>query len=178
MEAVTSFAQYETQIRPENAEIIKQYREVARAFDKLWKAISVRSNQNSWRLESRGIGSCNGDSGISIFGPAKPDLFELRKRRNLETGGILLAKAWEFHRAGRGCVLGDLKSPLCLDYVDSLHGDEMQRRFKVGIFKMEPTLLRILSVNVSDDFVQMTVEKTQNMIDYIETFPVLHPEEL
>lgn len=178
METLTSFAQYETQIRPDIARIIGRYRRVAGAFDNLWQAISVRSNQNAWRLESRGIGSCSGDSGLSIFGPARPDIFELRKRRNQETEGIRLAKACQFHRVGRGCVLGDLKSPLCLDYVDSLHGDEIQSRFKIGILKMEPTLLLILSGNTSDDLVQAAVEKIQNRIDYIETFPILHPEEL
>lgn len=179
METLTSFAQYETQIRPEIAVIIGQYRMVAGEFDKLWKIISVRSDQNSWRLpERQGIGSCSGDYGLSIFGPARPDLFELRKRRNRETGGIRLAKACEFHRTGRGCILGDLKSPLCLDYVDSRHEVEMQNRFKIGILKMEPTLLLILSGNANDDLVQAAVEKIQNRIGYIETFPVLHPEEL
>lgn len=178
METVTSFVQYEAKIRPEIAEIIGQYRKVAGEFDNLWRAISVRSNKNAWRLESRGIGSCHEDGGLSIFGPARPDLFELRKRKNRETGGVRLAQACQFHRAGRGCVLGDLKSPLCLDYVDSHHKDEIQRRFKVSMFKMEPTLLCILSGNADGNFVQMTVEKTQNMIDYIETFPILHPEEL
>lgn len=178
METLTSFAEYEARIRPEIAEIIGQYRAVAKEFDRLWKVISIRSNKNAWRLESRGIGSCNEDDGLSIVGPARPDIFELRKIKNRETGGIRLAWACEFHRADRGCVLGDLKSPLCLDYIDSLHKDEIQKRFKIGMFKMEPTLLRILSGNASDDFIQMTVEKTQTMIDYIETFPVLHPEEL
>lgn len=178
METLTSFAQYEARIRPEIAGIIGQYRTVAGEFDRLWKVISIRSNHNSWRLESRGIGSCSGDTGLSILGPARPDLFELRKRRNRETDGIRLAKACGFHRAGRGCILGDLKSPLCLDYVDDRHGDEMQRKFKVGMFKMEPTLMHILYGNADDEFVRMTVEKTQSMIDYIETFPILHPEEL
>lgn len=178
METVTSFVQYEAKIRPEIAEIIRLYRAVAAPLDELWKVISVRSNKNAWRLESQGIGSCHEAGDLSIFGPARPDLIELRKRRNRETGGIRLAKACQFHRTGRGCVLSDLKSPLCLDYVDSHHKDEIQRRFKVSMFKMEPTLLRILSGNADGNFVQMTVEKTQNMIDYIETFPILHPEEL
>ncbi len=178
MEKPTSFAEYKARIRPEIAGIIEQYRRVAGELDKLWKAISVRSNQNAWRLESRGIGSCHEDGELSIFGPARPDIFELRKRRNRETGGIRLANACDFHRAGKGCVLGDLKSPLCLDYIDSYHDDEMQKRFKVGMFKMEPTLLFILSGNASDGLIQTAIEKIQNRIDYIETFPVLHPEEL
>lgn len=178
MEILTSFSEYEKGIRPEIANIIGQYRAVAGEFDRLWKIISVRSNKNAWRLESRGIGSCSGDSGLSIFGPARPDIFELRKIRNRETGGISLSEACQFHRAGRGCVLGDLKSPLCLDYVDSRHGEEMQKRFKVGMFKMEPTLLYILSGNADNQFVRMTVENTQNMISYIETFPILHPEDI
>ncbi|MDO8576920.1 MAG: hypothetical protein Q7R82_01115 [Candidatus Daviesbacteria bacterium] len=179
METLTSFAEYEARIRPEIAGIIKSYRRVAGEFDKLWKAISVRSDQNFWRLpERQGIGSCTGDSGLSISGPARPDLFELRKRRNREAEGIRLAKACEFHRAGKGCVLGDLKSPLCLEYVDKYHETEMQNRFDISMLKMEPTLLRILSGNAHDDLVQAAVENIQNRIKYIEVFPILHPEEI
>lgn len=186
----TSFQEYETQLRPEHALIIHQYRKVAGAMDIFWKEISIRTNGGSWRED--GVGSCDIDKALSedlIDGPTFGDIVRLRERRNYETPGE--RRYCPYHRIGKGCVLGDLKSPRCLDHVDYGHFEEIPERFGIQIPDMRTPLHRILlggmnpregdwkiKPHVNDEFVQTTYDEITGLTEYIKTFPILHPDEV
>lgn len=180
--------------------IAHQYVAVAGALNRLWKEISVRTTQESWRKDEStpwgsyyGAGSCRDvDKALAedlLDGPAQFDIIQLRDQRNYRTPGE--TRFCPNHRVGKGCVLGDLKSPRCLDHIDGGHHEEIQERFGICLLDMRVPLLQIqgggrnprngdymLRPEVNDEFVRVTIAGIEHLTDYIKTFPILHPKEI
>lgn len=184
------YAEYEADIEPDEMYVIRQYQAVAGAFDQLWKEISLRTNKGEWRED--GVGSCRIDKPLSedlLDGPVSLKIIGLRERKDHETTGWT-GHACPYHRPGQGCILGNLKSPRCLDHHDYQHDEEIEERFGLCIMDMRAPLARILmggwnpkttvaelKPQVNDELVKTMVAGTQAVIDHIKTFPILHPEE-
>ncbi len=173
--------------------IAHQYVAVAGALDRLWKEISLRTNNSLWRQEGpyKGAGSCRDvDKALAEDLLSDFTIIQLRDKRNYETPGKV--RYCPNHRVGKGCVLGDLKSPRCLDHIDDGHEEEIQARFGICLLDMRDPLLQIqgggtnrprngdytLRPEVNDEFVRVTVAGIEHLTDYIKSFPVLHPEEV
>ncbi len=105
---------------------------------------------------------------------------------------------WEdspYHRENQGCVLGELKSPLCISHIDGYEPnyyryDELQERFgiKSGQLTMDISwILRTIleakdpynrnnlqSPVENDTFVNNAYEAVLQMTNHVRRFPILH----
>lgn len=167
---------------------IRQYQRVAGKFNELWREIDARTNESAWRKD--GVGSChtsphmfetlmNGALGYRI-----EDLWYPRSSDTPQDGPT---QACQFHREGRGCVLGDLKSVRCIDYVDG-NKTEIEALLGTEIPDIRTPLMQILQCGlnydtefsrfdpgVNEPLAEETVLATQALIDHVRTNPVLHP---
>lgn len=177
--------------------VVLQYRAVAGVFEIFWREVGVRTDKALWRLDGpyKGSGSCrNVDhelAGDLIGGIGSSLLFAQRDWKNFQTEGA--QKNCPFFRVDQGCVLGNLKSPRCLDHVDYEQGKEIENKFGFKVPDMRAPLERIqlggmtreemesgiyeVKPNVNDDFVMSTIDEWMERVEYVKTFPVLHPEE-
>lgn len=164
-------------INPVSASIIKLYRTVSGPYDLLWKEIEVRTNGCAWRED--GVGSCGIGKALSekgIEGPAKADMIRLHGLRNAQTPGE--SKYCPNHRVGKGCDLGDLKSPLCLGFIDPGLFDEIPLRFGDEVLETLLDLQRDLYRIFLGADTGRAIQHIQNLMKVIQTFPILHPEEV
>lgn len=109
-------------LNPKVEQMIDQYRRVVGAVNNVFLELSARTEWEKWRMD--GVGSCGISREVSetgLVGVAKTDLIELREKRNSEAGGehVESRLSCDYHRKECGCVLGDLKAPICLTYVEN-----------------------------------------------------------
>lgn len=168
-------------IDPANVPTIERYRKVAGAINRMFKALSIRTNGEGWRIDGRGAcGEVDRDLIESqIEGPAREDFIKLREERNAQIPGESKCGC-PYHREGIGCILGDLKGPICLAHIDN--PQELQERFGIDAdqttFGIDLVTKRIIAGKEDDLFVEAAVHAVDSMIEHIEGFPILHPEEV
>ena len=93
------------------------------------------------------------------------------------------------HRPGIGCSLGNLKGPICLDYIDLYVDDEIAFRFGICLMPVKSYLLYVglagvdqsiipfeFHPEVNDGFTRKTVASINMVTDYIKGFPILTPQ--
>lgn len=172
-------------INPLNAEIIRQYHSVAGALNIMFKEMSVRTNGELWRLENSpyfGMGSCtHADREVAewgVEGPAAEDMIKLRDERNKQIPGE--SRCCPYHREGRGCTLGDLKGPVCLEHIDN--PGEIEKTFGIDPYQLTHqirwVLRKILLGEANELFVKAAVVAANSMSEHVKIFPILHPEEV
>lgn len=177
--------------------IVEQYRTVAGVINTFWREVSLRTLSSSWRQEGpdKGMGSCAAVykdlSEDLLDGPAYSRIIRLRDELNFETPGESGRCPCPYYREDKGCILGGLKSPRCLDHIDWGINSELVERFGICFTHVKEPLKRVLlgGINpqvgdyeikpeVNNGFVKTFCEGAQATIDYIKTFPILHPEEV
>ncbi len=190
---LSTFAEYWQSLDPSERRAIKQYMAIVNADTNLWQEIYKRIDiAKSWERDPRGIGSCDmSDKSITegLVTPFKADLIQLRDRRNNETPLMGKKGGCPHHRPGVGCVLGGLKTPLCLDYIDLFVKPAIEARFGICLMPVEPYLLHVglagvdqsiipweFHPEVNDEFTRKTVASITAVTDYIKTFPILSPQ--
>lgn len=94
-----------------NRTILRQYRECTGALDELF---TIAPDQ-CWK--KNGIGCCDTDKKTAekgLIGPARNMFMDMRNALIPLTGNIIMVgNACPYHKKGSGCVLGELKSPIC-----------------------------------------------------------------
>lgn len=177
---------------------IEQYTGVVGLLDQMFKEMDIRSNVATWRWEGSPyfmIGSCTIDKETSeggIYGPARELIIQLRETRREENPGFSNLSPCPYHRENFGCVLGDQKSPLCIEHID--YPSELEKRFGIDGYKLEHDIRWILdniqndlfpkkltdSLGVSVDdgsFAKLASEAIVQMTNRIRRYPILHTEE-
>ena len=178
---------------PKIVQIVNQYRQIAAAYGELFGEIYKRTEYEEWRMD--GIGSCRiptHNSLAGIDGIAKDAIIQLREqvsesdtseRVELAEGAAMC----RYHRAGKGCVLTDLKSPMCISHIESR--DEVagkfgieQMDFAMDVFK---ALRKVMWTKVSDlsavnpdennQFVSNTVVDIHALILRVVQVPEIDP---
>jgi len=172
---------------PKVEQIISQYRQVVGALDRMFVEMSKRTEWEKWRFD--GFGSCGilqSTSEVGLGGIARNELIRLREEVNAATGlsrvdGKLTCP---YHRANHGCVLGDLKSPLCIAWIENR--DEVSEKFSVDFYQFKQfvygALGKILFTKETDeslinpgdneDFVAETLVKIESLTDRVLGAPV------
>lgn len=161
--------------------IVAQYRSVVGELDGIFKAASPRTEREWW--PSDGVGSCalikdKKHSEVGLTGLAKSRIIELRDARNLEVGGTSTQCACPYHRAGSGCVLGDLKSPVCIVFVENRA--ELTGRFGIHIDNVTSRIKAVLNQILSGETahnpapVSTFIDEVKGITDRIEQEPILH----
>jgi len=168
---LSTFAEYWQSLNPRERQAIEQYMAIANADNNLWQEIYKRIDiAKSWERDPRGIGSCDmSDKSITPLMGKK--------------GGC------PHHRPGVGCVLGGLKTPLCLDYIDLFVKPAIEARFGICLMPVEPYLRRVglagvdqsiipweFHPEVNNEFTRKTVASINMVTDYIKGFPILTPQ--
>lgn len=167
---------------PEVDLIVRQYRAVVGALDNMFKEMSSRSEVMLWMVD--GIGTCrNATREISeykIVGSARDTLIALRDERNKQIPGMKgdLTEC-PYYRAGSGCVLGDLKGPYCIAYVDSPFS--LRKFFKIDGDKLRDDidliLLTILLQDTTLQFTQTALQAISTMTAYVTKHRMLDPQD-
>ena len=174
---------------PKVEQIIGQYRRVAGALDVMFGEMSKRTQFEEWRFN--GFGSCGipkYGAELKIHGIAKDDLIALREERNSQDRQEViegLSVICPYHRKDFGCVLGDLKGPVCISFIENK--DEVEATFGIDPMvlsrSIKRTLARILASHISDktqvdpqaneQFVEEEVAGIEKLTEYIRSFPVI-----
>lgn len=173
---------------PQEDYAIRQYREIAGKAVELWSEIDQRTDKSDWRQD--GVGSCHTPTYLFqtyLEGFIGFEIEELSDALNSDIPNTN-HRACQFHREGTGCILKDLKSPRCIDHVNLSHRTEIQERFGIEIPQFMEPLRRIqtagfnpedkgfvLHPEENDELVERVVNETQELIDHVKTFPILHP---
>lgn len=166
---------------PENiGQIVRQYKTVVGKLEQMFRAASIRTTKESWRKD--GIGSClyihnKEQSEIGLLGPAKDKLIKLQEERNREFGGKSTLTGCPYHRAGHGCVLGNLKAPVCIRYSDSGSFMEWGARFGINTDNLRDevdTVLRGILVHDPEINIPQYLESIESRIKAIKREPILH----
>lgn len=103
--------------------ITGQYLEASAAAQQMFDALGPRVRQ-LWQMSGpyENVGSCRyldkPSSEGWLSGIAKNHLIELREARNVQVPGESQLTDCPYHRTEGGCVLAELKSPLCMSHVD------------------------------------------------------------
>lgn len=123
---------------PETETVLSQYRLIVARYNTLLSLLYSRTLYKEW--EDRfyvgpgtelGVGSCYLGTADADIGITHPELLRLRQQRSQETSGKRIKGACGHHRKGHGCILGDLKSPICLHYLPDPLLAEMKDRFGI-----------------------------------------------
>lgn len=161
--------------------ITDQYRMIVGSLEEMFQAARIRTNQEGWR--QNGVGSCKEihdqeESEQGLEGPAKKHLISLRKKVNQEVPGQTEFTGCPYHRTGVGCVLGNLKAPVCIRYIDN--GWEWQQRFGLNTRQLRTeidfSLKLILSgqlLDPSSTTLTRYIRRVDKIRQQIEKEPVL-----
>jgi hypothetical protein len=172
---LSGFAQYYESINPKEKKAVEEYMAIAGAYNNLWLEIYKRTTTKSWERDSRGLGSCGVSNECAKTGfedTLVPNhLIRLRELRNNEIPKDGKNEGCPCHRPGVGCVVADLKGPLCLDYVDLYMKPEIEARFGICLMPIKPYLVR--AGRSGDGFADKTVTAINKVKDYITEFPIL-----
>lgn len=113
-----------------------------------------------------------------LEGSVKDELIVLREERNETTSGK--STCCPYHRPGKGCVLADLKSPVCLAHIEN--PQELRERLNLPAdkltFEINWILKQILHGVADGEFISAALYSIEGVTEHVKTFPVLHPEEL
>lgn len=109
-------------VDPKVLQITDQYRLVGGRLEEMFQAARTRTNGESWRRD--GVGSCKliddyeaSEGGLK--GAAKEYIIALRDVRNQQAPGRAEQTDCPYHRTGMGCVLRELKAPICIQHFDN-----------------------------------------------------------
>lgn len=159
----------------------RQYREVVGALDVMFREMGLRSEVELWRVD--GVGTCKQVGQFSsedgLYPDIRVDMVRLREKRNLETAGENTLAACPYYRDNQGCVLGDLKAPICIAHVD--YPDELRRRFGIDGYQLKKDIEWVLAVIQRQDpyslqsegFCHLTLSAIGQMTDHVRNYPVL-----
>ncbi len=170
--------------------IVRQYTAVVGALDNLFLEMDLRSDMGLWRIN--GVGTCRNlnEEGArqGLGGPAKDTLILLRTRRAKDNPGLSRLTACPYHREGCGCILKELKSPLCIAAVENK--DEVWNRFKIKgqdleddiewmlegvLYQGVPPGTKHFNPNMpTSEFVLEALDAICQMTKYVKAFPVIH----
>jgi len=183
--------------------IVNQYQQIVGALDTMFKEMDLRSDDAAWRWQiSAGVGSCRyiskSPSESGLVGPAKASIIKLREQRAQDFPGSSSVSSCPYHRENHGCVLGDLKSPLCIAHIDSYdetgvsNVDELNYRFRIKSASLRTdidwmlrsilvaedpfTHQRLDTPEENNDFVSKAHEAIRSMTQHVKRFPILHNE--
>lgn len=186
---LSSFAEFWASIDPLERRVIGQYQEIAGAYDALWQVIYARTITKAWETDPKSLGSCAVSDEVATDGLDvihQYEIIQLRNRRNNETPLNGKTQGCPHHRPNTGCILGDLKGPKCLDYVDMYIDDEIEERFGICLMPVKPYLLYVGQGGVdqsiapwrfhpeaNESFVVKTITAINQVREYVEAFPVL-----
>ncbi len=163
--------------------IVGQYSRVVAALDSMFTVMRPRIAWEVWRVN--GVGSCHIDRETSEYGlngPARDLIIDLRDIRNEAVEGERLDEsvACPYHRVWRGCVLGNLKSPICISHIDAPW--ELSDRFGINGYALrgdiDEILETVLNGKADEEFVVLACDAVEQMTQYIKRFPVLPDEEI
>lgn len=175
--------------------IVAQYRSIVGSLNLLFTEMGQRSEIELWRLD--GVGSCrdmNRETAEGeLAGPVGDLLVELRDRRDSEVPGQPdeLTQC-PYHRVRCGCILGDLKSPICISHVD--YPSSLEKHLQIKGYVLARDICGVLQVVLyqnqallEDLFpaVEITLEELPflfmnsvgEMTKYVMTKPILRQEE-
>lgn len=170
---------------PEVEQIIDQSQRVVRAWNNMFAEISSRTVGEEWKRD--GIGSCgyHDYSSPADYGIAKERIVELMEERN-RTNSLPRVEgryACPYHRANFGCVLGDLKPPICVGHIEN--AGEVKGKFDIvrldHVYEVFKVLRRIhfsktnnekeVAPEKNEDFVREVIGNIHAKTQYIKTFP-------
>lgn len=170
--------------------IVSQYRDVVGALDQMFGEMDLRSSVMAWRTD--GYGSCLGVkkalSEQGLIGVAKERLIELREEKSrLNPKKEKSECRCPYHRVDSGCILGDLKSPLCIGFVD--FPGELPKRFGINAWRLRGDIEMILKAILTqdpdgncsfeeemipaDEFVVLSKEAISKMTKHVQKFPLI-----
>lgn len=168
--------------------IIGQYRHVVGALDVMFREMSKKTLWEIWKQD--GVGSCAIPREVSesgIVGLARGALIALRDERNGQNGlqTVEGRSVCPYHRANHGCVLGDLKSPICIAYIENK--DEFLEKFGLdaaAFYKEVRSILdrilfagvddrRLVCPELNDELVDQFVGRIEDEIERIKTYPIV-----
>lgn len=134
-------------VPPKVIEIAQQYQTAVGILNNMFDIARVRTTGELWRLD--GVGSCvqihnKEDSEIELIGPAKKYIVALRETRNQEAGGHSILTGCPYHREGIGCVLGNLKSPVCIQHFENW--GEWRARFGINAWILKEEIDDVLNL--------------------------------
>lgn len=170
-----------------------QYRTVVGKLDEMFFEMDLRSEVMLWRAD--GVGSCRAvDKPFSesyLEGKAKKRLIKLRDEKIKRVDLGYTPSFCPYHSLEKGCVLGNLKSPLCIAHVD--YPSELQRRFGINGINLADDILLVLGVILRQDtkmiykefgqdlnmneFVELAVDSIKQMTNHIKRSPILDDSE-
>lgn len=171
---------------PKEKQMIDQYTRVVGKLHEMFMEMTKRTEWEVWRFD--GVGSCGLPkelSEIGLSGIARERIIALREDRNRENNmeRVQGKQACPYHRKDFGCVLGDLKSPVCISYMENK--EEVWEKFGIdaAVFYKEvrSILDEILFAGVdnensvrpelNDEPVDQFVGRIGDEIERIKTFP-------
>lgn len=168
--------------------IVGQYRRVVGALNELFLGISGRSEWEIWKQD--GIGSCGipkeaAQKGFS--GIAKETLITLREELN-STNSLPRVEGkltCPYHRKNHGCVIGELKAPVCIAYIENK--EEVRERFGVEPYQLKrliyDTARKVLFSGIDDEskvdpiqneeFVEEIIGEIRGIVEKVRNSPPL-----
>lgn len=180
----------ETTIDPKIIQITNQYQQVAGGFCRFFEALSPRTSllSNLWRSSDflngkySGTGDCkqmNRSRVIQSFaGVAETYLTQLADQRNADMLHPTTASDCTYH-GRKGCVLDDLRPPLCLSHVSDQA--ELKERFNIYGDRLpnwiRETLEQVMLGGTDKKDVEAKVYQIDQLTAYISTFPILSEAE-
>lgn len=188
----TSACVYNSAMRQENInQVVLQYRSVTGALDQMFGEMDLRSEVLLWRVN--GEGSCKGVSKEqtegSLIGVAKKKLIKLRDAKSQAIPEINNNARCHYFR--QGCCLGDLKSPLCISFID--YPEECLRQFAINPLNLTGDISQILKIILLQDtkaasefvgqqvtlsdFVELAKDAIYQMTVYVKRFPILEDKD-
>lgn len=133
---------------PKQAHVISQYQRAVGSLNEMFASLSPRTRGESWRID--GVGACRmpKDMTEGWFRESIIDnVIQLRELRSkADAGEVADGPVCPYHRKGRGCCLGDLKSPFCVSFIDNpeelnfrfgIDGEELVDAFEDGLIRIQ-----------------------------------------
>lgn len=177
------------------AVIISQYTTIVGALDQMFTEIDLRSNGSLWRWEDSpyaGSGSCKyiskEPSESGFVGSTRSIFINLREDKSKEYPGSSSVSSCPYHRENHGCILENLKSPLCISHIDN--PGELRSRFGIDGYKLtqdiswilrsilestDPNTKHILESPLqNNEFINEAHLAITQMTKHIQRFPILH----
>ncbi len=156
--------QYQESLPPAERLAVQQYRQLVAAAQELWRVIYACTTYKEWEEDgSQGVGSCYISEVVADQSVYLPALHVMRQQRNRKTPGKSAIYTYEplsgssvqswsacaYHRANIGCVLEDLKGPLCISYIapglyaeiKQDYGADVAQQLTAMMYKLEVTLI-------------------------------------
>ncbi len=144
--------------------IISQYTECTRTLERFFEIAPDRCWQRN------GIGCCNiekHESEDGLIGPAKEAIIKLRNERLPLTRKLTMLRKTPcpYHKKGFGCVLGELKSPLCASHFCPTHIPEGYLPKYVQM-----TLINILSGGYDSETMAFHPEQNEETVRQFKSY--------